>query len=85
MFNIFKKRKEVVPPPAFKIERIELDWAIDYSVRKDLIPCKMCGRYDEEVKPIHTQHTNVFVGHLHPWCASQMIHDTMKELIRRMQ
>jgi len=86
MFNIYKRvtedMKKVPPPPAFKIQRIELDWALDYAPR-DLTPCKMCGKYDDMVKPTETP-TGVEVGNMHPWCASQLIHEAMKELIRRM-
>lgn len=50
---------------------------------RELIPCKLCGRYDDQVEHIHTP-TGVCLGELHPWCASEIVHSAMKELVQRM-
>ena len=58
-------------------------YKIEVSRGRELTPCKLCGRYDDKVKPAETP-TGVELGSLHPHCASRILHEAMKELIHRM-
>lgn len=58
-------------------------FSLEPIYEEPLTPCKLCGRYDDKVKE-HETPTGVVMGYLHPWCASQIIHDAMRELINRM-